>query len=249
MSKSYTLCDCMLTAQNKGGACLSKRYRNSTSKLRWECELGHRWRATFDHVRRGTWCPTCARTNITLQVCIDYVAAKSGRCLSKRYINNKAKMRWECWKGHRFHSRFCDIKQGHWCNKCSASKAQRQLLGIVRELFKGHRVSNNYRGFDWLKTKNGKQEIDIFVHRLKLAIEYDGEQHFKPVCFGGISKVKALERLKETKRLDRIKTRKIKAHTKDVCYFIRFTYKERITKAYVRSKLLTLGIKIRSSNV
>ncbi len=48
-------------AKNRGGQCLSKKYTNSRTKLRWKCKEGHEWEATPAHVRNGTWCPVCAK--------------------------------------------------------------------------------------------------------------------------------------------------------------------------------------------
>jgi len=56
-----TMQDIQNTAEARGGACLSKKYVNAHQKLVWRCSSGHRWRANANMVRRGTWCPTCAR--------------------------------------------------------------------------------------------------------------------------------------------------------------------------------------------
>lgn len=47
-------------AHARDGKCLSARYKGSTTKLVWECKLGHTWLATPVSVKRGTWCPQCA---------------------------------------------------------------------------------------------------------------------------------------------------------------------------------------------
>jgi hypothetical protein len=46
-------------AASKGGSCLSDRYINKATPLRWQCALGHRWRAQPGRVKRGTWCAKC----------------------------------------------------------------------------------------------------------------------------------------------------------------------------------------------
>ncbi|PWK43230.1 hypothetical protein C7534_104409 [Pseudomonas sp. OV226] len=50
-------------AQDRGGRCLSERYVNSQSKLKWLCSMGHSWLAAPAYVTQGTWCPQCARLN------------------------------------------------------------------------------------------------------------------------------------------------------------------------------------------
>jgi hypothetical protein len=49
-------------ARSKGGELLSSIYSNSKTRLRWRCKFNHEWRATPSKVRRGTWCPYCARS-------------------------------------------------------------------------------------------------------------------------------------------------------------------------------------------
>ena len=48
-------------AASLGGRCLSRSYSNGTVKLLWECQLGHRWKASAANILHGkTWCPKCA---------------------------------------------------------------------------------------------------------------------------------------------------------------------------------------------
>lgn len=48
-------------ARERGGKCLSKRYRNPLVALRWQCAEGHAWEARPGNLLyRGTWCPTCS---------------------------------------------------------------------------------------------------------------------------------------------------------------------------------------------
>jgi hypothetical protein len=46
-------------AAERGGKCLAERYANSQTKLDWECKNGHRWLASFNSVKQGSWCPEC----------------------------------------------------------------------------------------------------------------------------------------------------------------------------------------------
>ena len=48
-------------AKGRGGKCLSKKYTNSQTKLKWKCGEGHVWESTSNNVKRGSWCPICAR--------------------------------------------------------------------------------------------------------------------------------------------------------------------------------------------
>lgn len=121
------------------------------------------------------------------------------------------------------------------------SIGQQKLINIVQQIFQCQ-VIPNFRGFDWLKTDiGGRQEIDIWVPAYKLAIEYDGEQHFHPVCFGGISKEQANKAFTNRQRLDKIKDTKVDI-SDDVKYFVRFNYTEDINVKYVEDKLEKHGV-------
>ena len=45
-------------ARRKSGLCLSTSCRNS-EKQEWQCRQGHKWKALWGNIKKGTWCPTC----------------------------------------------------------------------------------------------------------------------------------------------------------------------------------------------
>ncbi len=50
------------------GRCLSKKYINVDTPLRWRCLEGHEWSARPENVLAGHWCPICA-TGISERIC------------------------------------------------------------------------------------------------------------------------------------------------------------------------------------
>ena len=46
-------------AHAQGGRCLSTKYINALTQYEWECEEGHRWKATATDIQSGSWCPKC----------------------------------------------------------------------------------------------------------------------------------------------------------------------------------------------
>ena len=46
-------------AINRGGLCLSTKYFDSWTKLKWKCAFGHTWMAQPNSILSGTWCPEC----------------------------------------------------------------------------------------------------------------------------------------------------------------------------------------------
>lgn len=126
-------------AVTRGGKCLSKAYKNANTKLKWRCSAGHEWDATPANVKRGTWCPTCARfkreealrlariktgrTRLTIEQMSSLAEVKGGKCLSTEYVDSKTKLIWQCDKGHIWHSAPQNITAGKWCPVCGRAKA------------------------------------------------------------------------------------------------------------------------------
>ena len=58
--KIKTIDDANFLAIKKGGICLSEKYINNKSKLKWKCMFGHIWDAAFNDINCDRWCPICA---------------------------------------------------------------------------------------------------------------------------------------------------------------------------------------------
>jgi hypothetical protein len=80
-------------ARAHGRECISKRYVNSTTPLRWRCANGHVWEAAPDRLKahnfakRGAWCAECYHE--AQKKSIDEMQriahAKGGQCLSLEF--------------------------------------------------------------------------------------------------------------------------------------------------------------------
>ena len=58
---SYDINDMMKFAKKRDGKCLSNKYINMHTKLRWECKEGHIWNAEpTSIVHNNTWCKICS---------------------------------------------------------------------------------------------------------------------------------------------------------------------------------------------
>ena len=75
-------------ARQKGGVCLSNKYINDRTKLKWRCKEGHVWDAMPHNIKSGHWCPKCKKGesgyNIksTIQEMQELAKEKGGTCLS-----------------------------------------------------------------------------------------------------------------------------------------------------------------------
>lgn len=118
-NKKVTIEEMHNIAESKNGKCLSSNYINSKTELKWQCNKGHFWEATPGHIKSGSWCPKCSgNVKMTIEDAHNLAFERSGKCLSKKYINNHYLLEWECSRGHTWKSSFKSIKNGAWCLKC-----------------------------------------------------------------------------------------------------------------------------------
>jgi hypothetical protein len=112
-----TIFDCRALGVSRDGKCLSKKYINNHSKLKWQCKQKHIWWATYSSVKNGTWCPhpDCDTTRYNIECARALAETRVGKCLTTIYVNSSSKMNWECVKGHKWTARYTDIQQGKWC--------------------------------------------------------------------------------------------------------------------------------------
>ncbi|MGI5868850.1 MAG: hypothetical protein ACOX9C_05345 [Kiritimatiellia bacterium] len=103
-------------------------------------------------------------------------------------------------------------------------KEETKLFRLVQNMFAPREVVHHYKGDELLGL-----EYDIYVPDLRLAVEYHGEQHFKPVASwggaGGLAK-----RKDNDKRKRRLSAR----HAIDL---VEFTYADEITPEAVAARL------------
>jgi hypothetical protein len=106
-------------AADRGGTCLSTKYRGVYGRLRWRCARGHIWVTPANNVRRGCWCPACAHTaRGTLDGMRALAIERGGRCLNSAWDDHKQPLRFECREGHVFQARGNAVKSGAWCRLC-----------------------------------------------------------------------------------------------------------------------------------
>lgn len=88
------------------------------------------------------------------------------------------------------------------CAQCISSKGEKKISRILEQLqidFKEQYKFDDCRDIKPLP-------FDFYIPSLNLAIEYQGEQHYKPVCFGGCSNDDAMKRFMLQQRHDEIKS-------------------------------------------
>ena len=125
--RKYSLRDCQLHAESKGGKCLSTNYETIKDVLRWRCALGHEWEAAPSSVLLGrkSWCRICANKakgksqRDTIENMQKIAGSRGGKCLSTVYKTSQEVLKWECAKGHVWSATPGNIKSGKWCPYCA----------------------------------------------------------------------------------------------------------------------------------
>lgn len=172
-------------AAARSGHCLSKAYKNNKTPLHWRCAQGHEWKASLDIVKNtGTWCPHCSKAmRLSIDVAAKIAASNGGYCLSLQYERTRTHLRWQCAEGHEWDASLNSVKnQGCWCPQCSSGKSERAVRHIFETLFPDHSFMKCRPEF--LRSEKGRRlELDGYCSTLKLAFEYQGEQHYDPNNF------------------------------------------------------------------
>ena len=107
-------------------------------------------------------------------------------------------------------------------------KSEELVYNIVKKLYKDYQVLYQYKPF-FLATENGNMSYDVYICGLKIAIEYQGKQHFEPVeYFGGE------DSFQKQQERDRLKAEKSEQNGIKLVYV---NYWEDITIELIRSKV------------
>jgi len=112
-------------ARERGGECLATEYKNSLTKLRFQCKNGHEFEATPNAVKNEDhWCPICSGVKkLTLEKFQDIARERGGECCSPEYKNNHTKLRFRCKNGHEFEATPSAVKnKDNWCPICAGNK-------------------------------------------------------------------------------------------------------------------------------
>lgn len=156
MPRKLSINEMYILAKSRNGKCLSKKYVDNRTDLKWECENKHVWKARPGNVKNGTWCPFCAakkkadKKKYTIQDMQIIANEKGGECLSTEIIDAKTHLKWRCSKGHIWYAIPYGIKKkGWWCPICSGkAKLSLSKMKEVAESRLGKCLSKKYVNTD-----------------------------------------------------------------------------------------------------
>ncbi len=188
-------------AKQRGVDCLSERYVNNLTPLRWRCKNGHEWDARPANVLFGTWCPFCCGQRQSIDDLRAIAESRGGNCLSSDYAGAAKQHSWRCKDGHTWQASPNSIKNGSWCPKCKINYGEE----ICREYLEAAFLKPFPKCRpDFLRTQpRGVMELDGYCAELGLAFEHQGLQHYTVVKHfhqGGMSL--DLQRKRDEKKRD-----------------------------------------------
>ena len=135
--------------------------------------------------------------------------------------HSKEKYIFECDKGHEFEAALNHISNNSFCNRCPFQN-ESYCIGIIENL-----TNKNFRKIR-LTFLNSKLELDGYNKELELALEYNGEQHYKYVHKFYKDKINALEKQQERDKL------KAKLCKENGIYLIVVPYYEKDKEEYIK---------------
>jgi len=109
----------------------------------------------------------------------DIVLKKGGQPLfdDKDFVSAQTKLKVKCQDNHEFQITGSNLNLGKWCPECNCHQSELLSIKLMEHMFK--KEFKKVRP-DWLKNNNDNNlELDGYNEELRLAVEYNGVQHFK----------------------------------------------------------------------
>lgn len=206
-------------------------------KLKLQCEHGHICNITYNSLKdRNERCPICEdkkkkekkkeKKITTINDVIKLINKEGYTLISKVYIDDDTPLKMICSEGHKFEISFNKFKDKNRCPVCMSNDMlfkSKNIYHMSNSMSKGEvmvkYVLDKYnipyitqKTFEGCKYNNYLR-FDFYIPDMDICIEFDGEQHFRPVDFSGkLNEEEILEQFKLNKTRDRIKTNYCKQH-------------------------------------
>ena len=161
---------------------------------------------------------------------------------SLNYLEMRIKVDIICEK----HGKFSQLPyihlKGHGCPTCSQSKGELTVYNILNDL--KYQFEQEYM----FKDCRDKQPLpfDFYIPSIRTVIEYQGRQHYEPVCFGGCSVESSLRVFEINKSHDIIKRKYCKEHNIELIE-IPYTQLKNISEILLNIFILSITRKLKVS--
>lgn len=176
-------------------------YKNTHTKIKFKCVVcGHEWMAEPKTLisKQRTGCPKCygnvKRTHE--QFCNEIYSTNKDIMILSYYNGAQNKILCKCKVcGNEWHPFAANLLRGSGCPICSSSKGERQIRNYLVE--NNIRFETQKECYGLVGINGGNLRYDFFIPDVGengIFIEYQGEQHEKPIDFDGAGKDIAIEK-------------------------------------------------------
>ncbi|MBQ2723724.1 MAG: hypothetical protein IJF72_03640, partial [Clostridia bacterium] len=150
-----------------------------TRKVWWKCDKGHEWQTTIAHRAEGTGCPICSGKKVLVgyndlatlnpKLASEWHPTKNDRRTPKDFTQNSNKtVWWMCEQGHEWKSSIINRTRGNNCPICSSEFKTSFPEQVIYYYFNQLTEARSRHLFD------KRTEVDVYLPKFKIAIEYDG---------------------------------------------------------------------------
>ena len=171
---------------------------NSNQKAWWKCSRSHEWQAVIGSRNIGNGCPKCANRELSdtnslavmfPEIAVEYDVKKNRQKDPSKVLAGSGKRVW--WKCKYGHSWLVPVKNrthsNTGCPECSPQSSFHEIRLYCETLAISNKVEK--------RSKVDGVEIDVWLPKLKLAIEYDGAYYHAKQRQKDKEKNKKLEKL------------------------------------------------------
>lgn len=169
-------------------------------RIKTICPNGHLRDCSIDTFLNSE-CKECQR--LTYDEAKRRIESQGYKLLSTEYKSYHDKLLVECPQGHTYEVQLANFDFGKRCPHCqNVYKGENRIAEVLTTLNIHYESQYIFKDCKYVQV----MPFDFYIPSLNLCIEYDGEQHFKPICFGGSYTEEELqERFKIRKLKDEIK--------------------------------------------
>lgn len=180
------------------------------TKINWQCLIyncNYIWVATPSHVLISTGCPKCSRRLRLTDDMIDQKLLENNRQIKRlgNCINARTNTDWQClicnYSWLSTPDSILNKKTG--CPKCKLYRNEKIMVNLFQEFSYDFIAEFS---LSKIKPISRQFKFDLYSNKYRLAIEYDGRQHFEVVKYSKkMSDEQALAELKERQINDEYK--------------------------------------------
>lgn len=188
-------------------------YNGGHSDTTFKCQIHNvTWNSTYSRVLFGECgCPECgiesirrscalSDTEFLNRISTDYPHITT----LDNYINRETEMAFLCTihnQSFRIKPKYLLAHKIKGCNICCQSLGEAKMCDILNNL--GYSFKKQYVFKDCVYEK--PLRFDAYDSKNNVAYEYQGEQHYEPICFNGMSKDDSVVEFEKNKQRDEVK--------------------------------------------